>query len=167
MSAVIDLLNDAKALLAKGVSTGGNARDKDDNVVDPFDESAETFSIYGALQRAAHDRRSQEGFDHALVLLGADQIQDPYMTGAGKRAKGSDNEQDHIGALFDKAIARADGGPVPGISVDAERRALDPNADDYHDKLREIDQRAADPNAVTTSSEPQSSSEQLPPAGKK
>lgn len=134
MSAAGELLQAAKELLAKGKCVGAAARDENDNAVDPTSENATKFSIHGALTRAAYDRRDSTGMDAALLLLGASDLHDPRLDGYTKHA-----EDDAIAQRFDDAIARADGGPIPGVSLDAERRALDPNDPDYRKKLDRIE----------------------------
>lgn len=111
MSATSELLTDAKALIAKnqdGRKHVGLAADSDGNAVDVTAEEASSFSVFGALQRAAHDRRDSTGLDAALVLLGADGLTDPLLTGW----TGGSLSNEEIAKRFDKAIARAEGGPV-------------------------------------------------------
>jgi hypothetical protein len=129
-----DLLTEAKALYAKGASVGAEARDKDDIPVDTYSAEAVKFSLYGALRRAAWERRDSTGLDHALTLLGADYSRDAGMGGLAR-----DDDDDRVNALFDAAIARANGGPVPDRSLDAERRMLDPNDPDHLDKTKQLE----------------------------
>lgn len=134
MSAAGELLQAAKELVAKGRCIGAPARDQDDNAVDPTDETASKFSIHGALTRAAYDKRNSTGLDAAMMLLGANDLHDPQLDGFSKHA-----DDESLAQRFDDAIARADGGPVPGVSLDAERRVLDPNDPDYQKKIERIE----------------------------
>ena len=134
MSAAGELLQAAKELLAKGRCIGAPARDQDDNAVDPTDDSATKFSIYGALTRASYDKRNSTGLDAAMLLLGASDLHDPRLDGYSKHA-----DDEALSQRFDDAIARADGGPVQGVSLDAERRVLDPQDPDYRKKIERIE----------------------------
>lgn len=154
MSATGELLTAAKALLAKGKSVGAAARDKDGTPIDPIHEDAASFSVYGALQRAAYDRRDSTGVDTALVLLGVSDLQDPHMDGVTKS-----HDDEKLAKRFDDAIARADGGPVQQRSLDAERRMLDPNDPSYADKLNEL--RNPTGVASASSSVPNSNSAEI------
>jgi hypothetical protein len=123
MSVVGDLLRDAQALLQKGRSEKYEAIDGEDTPIDPIHEDAAKYSVWGALTRAAYDRRDSTGLDSAMVYLGVDNIQDPQLRGLNTL------EDDKLNERFEQAIARADGGPVPGTSIDAERRMRDPKID--------------------------------------
>lgn len=133
MSAAGELLSAAKELLGKGKSLGASARTEDGTPCDPYDKDAAKFSVYGALMRAAYDRRDSTGIDAAMLYLGSNNIQDPRMDGM---TAALDDEE--IAKRFDEAIERADGGPVKARSLDAEKKMLDPNAPDYIEKLREL-----------------------------
>lgn len=133
MTTTAELLQAAKGYIGKGKSIGAPARNKDGAVVDPTDETATSYSIYGALTRAAYDLRSQEGVDQALLLLGVSDLHDPHMDGV---TKGLDDEG--LAKRFDDAIARAEGGPVVERSLDAEKRMLDPNAEDYNEQVQKL-----------------------------
>lgn len=132
MSVVGDLLRDARALLEKGRSPKWDAVDGDDMPVDPIHEDAAKYSVFGALTRAVRDRGDSTGLDAAFVYLGIDNIQDPQ----GRGLNGLDDEA--LYKRWDEAVRRADGGPVLERSADQERKMLDPNAEDYPEKLREL-----------------------------
>lgn len=134
MSIVGDLLSEAKTLYQKGASAGAEARDKDDQPVDTYSAEAAKFSLYGALRRAAWERRDSTGLDHALTLLG-----EGYGRSAGAGGLARDGDEEKVLALFDAAIERANGGPVPVRSLDAEKRLLDPNDPEYLKKLRALE----------------------------
>lgn len=138
MATTAELLKTAKGYLAKGKSLGADARNKDDVAVDPTDESATSYSIYGALTRAAYDLRSQEGIDRALLLLGVSDLHDPRMDGVTKSL-----DEEGLTKRFDDAIARAEGGPVTERSFDAEKRMLDPSAEDYQDQVKKLQREIA------------------------
>jgi hypothetical protein len=133
MSVTGELLAAAKGLLAKGKSEGASARTSDGTPCDPFDEDAASFSIYGALQRAAYERKNTTGVDAALLLLGVNDLQDARMDGVTKALSDED-----IAKRFDDAIARADGGPIKERSFDAEKRMLNPNDPDYAEQVRAL-----------------------------
>lgn len=143
MSVAGELLEAARGLLRKGRSDGAEARDADDTPIDPTHEDAAKFSIYGALRRAAYDRRDSTGLDTALMLLGVNDLQDPRMEGLNRAL-----EDDALDARFEEAIARANGGPVKARSLDAERRMLDPRDPDYLRKVRELERRPEEREAA-------------------
>jgi hypothetical protein len=140
MSATGELLEAAKALLMKGKSEKHEATTSDDVPTDPLDDDAAKFSVYGALLRAAHDIGNSNGFDTALVLLGVDNLQDARLAGWSKSL-----DDEELGKRFDAAIERANGGPVKARSIDVERKELDPNAEDFAEKNKALNE---DPDAL-------------------
>lgn len=120
MSVVSDLLRETQALLGKGRSEHYEAMDDKDEPVDPTHESAAKFSIWGALTRAAYDRRDSTGMDSALVYLGVDNIQDPQLRGLNRL------DDEAINKRFEEAIRLADGGARQERSLDAERKMRSP-----------------------------------------
>ena len=104
MTVVSDFLRDAQALLGKGRSEYHEATDGNDEPVDPVHDDATKFSVWGALRRAAYDRRDSTGFDTALVYLGFNNTQDPQLRGVN----GLDD--DKLNERFEEAIRLAEGG---------------------------------------------------------
>lgn len=133
MGTTAELLRAAKGYVTKGRSVGSAARNQDDVVVDPTSDDATSFSVYGALTRAAYDLRSSDGFDHALLLLGIGNLQDPYGDGLTKSLS-----EEQLDKRFEDAIARAEGGPVTERSAEAEIRMLDPRDEDFTQKAAAI-----------------------------
>lgn len=126
-NATADLLRDAKALLGKNDKDKKQkyaASDKDGNPVDVTSEDATSFSVWGALNRAAYDRRDSSGIDTALVLLGQDGIQDQQLAGW------SNLPADEVGKRFDAAIERADGGPAVPPTEDEEETNKEEKSDE-------------------------------------
>ncbi len=135
----VEILEAAKALLGSGVAKGAEARDADGNSVDPTHEKAATYSIHGALTRAAFDRRDSTGLDAALLLLNTDHLQDPRNTGMSNQL----NDED-IAKRFDFAIERAKGGPATPPYKDAEKEKQERRS-----KKRKDDGSEEEPNRST------------------
>jgi len=80
---VTQMLHYARALLATGWCQGGEARDERGDPVEPWDETAESWSLPGALSAVASDagNEDQEGEQLARTVLAfalaisADQLQ--------------------------------------------------------------------------------------------
>lgn len=111
-SPVSQLLQDAQGLLQGGRSDHYEATDDNDEPIDPTHKDAKKFSVWGALKRAAFDRRDSTGLDTALLYLGAGNS-DPELRGFNRL------EDDPLGKRFEEAIRLADGGErreqLPGV----------------------------------------------------
>ncbi len=132
-----ELLQAARDYALRGKCEGAEARMEDGTPVDPSREEAKTFSVYGALKRAAYDRRDSTGIDTAMMLLGRNETHDPMMTGFSRL------EDDDLRRRFDEALERAEGGPIKEPSVDAQRKMLDPTDPDYLEKFRDPAEKEA------------------------
>ena len=118
MSTTGELLSAARDLVVGNRSDGPDAQMEDGTPCDPIHPDAAKYSIWGALRRASYDRGDSTGMDAALMLLGANNLQDRKMAGHSRSLSDED-----LGKRFDDAIERANGGPVKETSWESKESA--------------------------------------------